>query len=371
MRSLLTILVLLTAATTAAANADVQDVRLRVQALTRPDGVQSATLTGVAARSTVARPIIVTLDIDGAVMTLTGRISRGGRLRAIGRRLALATPLASFTGIDLDVSGGLTTSLAMAAGDCVASSNGRRLDCVESAMPDPTPSPTSTPTTPGDLTDGAYDLTMAGFTPPGSRKSGSITTNPNGTRALQLWVSALDFVTLTMAADGALAGYYVWGGDAFNTVSGSATDGSTIATALLAGSFSGPTVGTYAFSMERTSQGTDGAFGGGWNLTFVGGGIQPFSGTAVLDLTVPATGLAAAAPTTLVRNGGMTAFTTAPGTCTVSPAGGTYCMLRRSIGAGAVYLHGALDAEASTGQGTFAIGAAPSIESTGTWTATR
>jgi hypothetical protein len=123
--------------------------------------------------------------------------------------------------------------------------------------------------------------------------------------------------------------------------------------------------------MERAAAGTTDAYGGAWNVTFVGGGYQPFSGTAVVDLAVPATGLATAAPTTLVRPGGTTAYTTITGTCTVAPAGGTYCMLPRAIGGGAVYLHGTLDVEGGAGQGTFAIGAAPAIDTTGTWTATR
>jgi hypothetical protein len=173
-----------------------------------------------------------------------------------------------------------------------------------------------------------------------------------------------------MATDGALSGYYVWGGDACVTVAGSATYQSTTALARLSGSFSG-FFGTYAFTMERVSEGTDSALGGTWNLTFVGGGWQPFNGTAVLDLTVPANGLATAAPTKLVRNGGMTAYTTGAGTCTVAPAGGIYCMLPRAVDGGAVYLHGMLDADGGSGQGTFAIGAAPTIESMRTWSATR
>jgi hypothetical protein len=359
-------LLVLLMATTVYANDDVQDVRLRVQNLTRPDGKQSATLTGMAAPQATAQPVVVTLQIGATTATLTGKIRRSGRLRAVGRRLALATPLASFTEIEVDVSGGLVTSFTMAAGDCVASPNGRRLDCVETSTPTPTPTPTS----PGELTDGAYDLTITGHTPVGTTESGSLTTNPDGTRTLRLWDSALDFATLTMATDGTLSGYYVMGGDAFVTVAGSATDQSTAALARLSGSFSG-FIGTYSFTMERVSEGTDGALGGTWNLTFVGGGLQPFSGTAVLDLTVPATGLATAAPTTLVRNGGMTAYTTGAGTCTVAPAGGVYCMLPRAVGAGAVYLHGMLDADGGSGQGTFAIGAAPAIDSTGTWSATR
>ena len=360
-------LLVLLMATTVYANDDVQDVRLRVQNLTRPDGKQSAMLTGMAAPQATAQPVVVTLQIGATTATLTGKISRSGRLRAVGRRLALATPLASFTEIEVDVSGGLVTSITMAAGGCEASPNGRRLDCVETSTP--TPTPTSTPP-PGDLTDGAYDLTITGHTPVGTTESGSLTTNPDGTRALLLWDHALDFATLTMATDGALSGYYVMGGDAFSTVAGSATDQSTTALARLSGSFSG-FFGTYAFTMERVSEGTDSALGGTWNLTFVGGGFQPFNGTAVLDLTVPANGLATAAPTTLVSNGGMVAYTTRAGTCTVAPAGGIYCMLPRAVGGGAVYLHGMLEADGGSGQGAFAIGAAPAIDSTGTWSATR
>ncbi len=372
-RPMATALLLLLMATTVDANDDVQDVRLRVQNLTRPDGKQSAMLTGMAAPQATAQPVVVTLQIGATTATLTGKISRSGRLRAVGRRRALATPLASFTEIEAAiVSGGLVTSLTMAAGDCVGSSNGRRLDCVETSTPIPTPTstPTPTPTSPGDLTDGAYDLTITGHTPVGTTASASLTTHPDGTRALRLWDHALDFATLTMATDGALSGYYVMGGDAFSTVAGSATDQSTTALARLSGSFSGY-FGTYAFTMERVSAGTDGALGGTWNLTFVGGGLQPFDGTAVLGLAVPASGLATAAPTTLVRNGGMTAYTTGAGTCTVAPAGGIYCMLPRVVGAGAVYLHGMLDADGGSGQGAFAIGAAPAIESMGTWSATR
>ena len=114
-------------ATTVYANDDVQGVRLRVQSLTRPDGKQSATLTGMAAPQATAQPVVVTLQIGATTATLTGKISRSGRLRAVGRRLALATPLASFTEIEVDVSGGLVPSLAMASADCIASSSGRRL----------------------------------------------------------------------------------------------------------------------------------------------------------------------------------------------------------------------------------------------------
>jgi hypothetical protein len=323
-------------------------------------------LTGLVAPVATAQAVTVTLHVDATTVTFTGKISRSGRLRAVGRRLALATPLASFTEIAVDVSGGLVTSIAMASADCIAVSNGRRLDCTETSGPTPTPTSTAA----GPLPDGAYDLTIPDHTPVGTAESGSITTNPDGTRALRLWDSALDFATLTMTTDGALAGYYVWGGDAFNTVSGSATDESTISLARLTGTFSG-SVGPYEFTMERAAAGTTDAYGGAWNVTFVGGGYQPFSGTAVVDLAVPATGLATAAPTTLVRPGGTTAYTTITGTCTVAPAGGTYCMLPRAIGGGAVYLHGTLDVEGGAGQGTFAIGAAPAIDSTGTWTATR
>lgn len=373
MRSFLMMLTLLAVAATAAANDDVQDVHLRVQNLTRPDGKQSATLTGLAAPVVPAQTISVALRIDGSTVVLAGRISRNGKLRAVGRRLALATPLASFTAIDVDVSGGLTTSLTLVAGGCVASSRGRRVDCVETTVPTPTPTltptPTPTATTPGDLVDGAYDFTIANWTQPGTTPPGSITTNPNGTRALRLWMSPLDYVMLTMAADGALTGYRVFGGDAFAMVAGSATDESTISLARLTGTYSGSFVGTQVFTMERVADGTSAAFGGTWNLTLDGGGFMPFSGTAVVDLTVPADGLGSAAPTTFVRTGGMTAYTTNTGPCTVAPAGGVYCRLPRTVGMGAVFLHGTLDAD--SGQGTFAIGEAPAIESTGTWTATR
>lgn len=582
-RAMAMALMVMVATGTAFANDDVRDVLLRVQNLTRPDGKQSATFTGRTARVATAQPVTVTLQVDATTVTLTGKISRSGRLRAVGRRLALATPLASFGEIEVDVSGGLTTALDMLAGECVASGRGRRLDCVEAGasngafvdavydlvidghtpagtsevatlhtypdgsrqltmyddalnyaplamtpalalsgyyffggdfghrvagngvdastasaarmagtltsatIPDlvfaverdtagtpssldgtwlvtftsfgpevwngagpltlavpasgrATTAPTtitgsrtytvaastcdvapaggihchlwitgpggsdllqihgsldeatgtgqgtfaegSAPgihsegawtavrdTTPEALVDGAYDFTVENWTPSGTTRPGSITTNPDGTRALRFWHGALDFATITMAADGALTGYYVFGGDAFTTVAGSAADQSTPALARLTGSYSGALVGAHAFTMERVPEGTPTTYGGTWHLTFVGGGFIPFSGTADVDLTVPADGLATAAPTTLVRNGGTTAYATAPGTCTVTPAGALYCLLPRAIGGGAVHLHGALDADA--GQGTFAIGAAPSIESTGTWTATR
>lgn len=358
MRSFMTTMALVVLATSAMANDDVQNARLRFQNLTRPDGKQTATLTGQTAPIAAAQAVTVTLQIGGTTVTLPGKISRSGRLRAGDRHLALATPLVSFTEVAVDVSGGLVTSLAMASSDCITASNGRRLDCVE-----------TTPTASGPLPDGAYDLALTGQ-PPGTTKSGSIATNSDGTRALRLWVSALDFATLAMTTDGTLSGYYVWGGDAFNTVSGSATDESTTTRARLIGTFSG-FIGPYEFTMERDAAGTAAAFGGTWNVMFTGGGFQPFSGTAVLDLDVPATGMATAAPTTLVRTGGMTAYTTVAGTCTVAPVGGTYCMLPRALGGGAVYLQGNLDVDGGSGQGTFAIGAAPAIHSTGTWTATR
>ena len=367
--ALLVALVML--ATAAMANDDVQDARLRLQNLTRPDGKQTATLTGLTAPIATAQPMTVTLQVGATIVTFTGKISRSGRLRAVGRHLALATPLASLTEIAVDVSGGLVTSLAMASANCIASSNRRRLDCVETSEPTPTPTPTATPTgPPGPLTDGAYDLTITGHTAVGTTESGSITTNADGTRALRLWDSALDFATLTMATNGALSGYYIQGGDAFIAVTGSSTDQSTTGLARLIGTFSG-FIGTYGFTMERAATGTADTFGGAWNVTFVGGGFQPFSGTAVLDLVVPPTGYATAAPTTLIRTGGMTAYTTRTGTCTVAPAGGTYCMLPPAVGSGAVYLHGNLDVDGGSGQGTFAIGAAPTIDSMGTWTATR
>jgi hypothetical protein len=211
---------------------------------------------------------------------------------------------------------------------------------------------------------------MEGRTAVGTTEAGSITTNPDGTRTVRLWTSALDFALLSMTTDAALSGYYVWGGDAFNTVTGSATDESTTERSRLVGAFTG-FVGTYPFTMERTTAGTAYGFGGAWNVTFVGGGYQPFSGTAVLNLAVPATGIATAAPTTLVLPGGTTVYATSVGTCTVAPAGATYCMLPRTIRGGAVYLHGHLDVNGGSGQGSFAIGAAPAIDSTGTWTATR
>jgi hypothetical protein len=82
---------------------------------------------------------------------------------------------------------------------------------------------------------------------------------------------------------------------------------------------------------------------------------------------VPANGNTAAAPTALVRTGGTTAYTTSAGTCDVAPAGGVYCSLPIGTppGGGAVYLHGMLDAAGGSGQGQFAIGAAPAIQSTG------
>lgn len=582
-RAITMALMVMVTASAASANEDVQDVHLRVQNLTRPDGKQTATFTGRTAPVATAQPVTVTLQIGATTVTLTGKIGRSGRLRAVGRQLALATPLAAFTRIGVTVSGGLTTALDVLAGECVAAARGRRLDCVEagassgalvdgvydlvidghtpagtsevarlhtfpdgrrqltmyddalnyaslsmtpdlalsgyywlggdfgqmvegdgedrstasaarmtgtltsSTIPDlvfalerdtaGTPSSlggswvvtftgfgfapwngtgaltltvpangraTTAPTTltgsrtltlaastcdvapaggihcllwitgpagsellqihgslddatgtgqgsfaegyapqirsegswtatrdttPEPLADGAYDLTIEQWTPPGAAWPGSITTNPDGTRAVRLWTGALDYAALTMATDGTLTGYYVLGGDAFTTVTGSAADQSTAALARLAGSYSGSFVGTHAFTLDRPAEGTPAVLGGTWHVTFDGGGFMPFSGTAVLDLTVPTSGLATAAPTTLVRTGGMPAYTTNAGPCTVGPAGGVYCPLPRTVGAGSVYLHGSLDAD--SGQGTFAIGAAPAIESTGTWTATR
>jgi hypothetical protein len=368
MRSFMTMMALVIVATSAAANDDVQDVRLRVGRLTRPDGTQSATLTGIAAPVATAQPVTVAVQVGATTVTLSGKLSRRGRLRAVGRRLALATPLASFTVIDVDVAGGLATALTLAAEDCVASLRGRRLDCVESTVPSPTPTSTPTPTptstTPGDLVDGAYDLTIDNHTPPGTTQSASVTTAADGTRALRLWVSALDFATLTMASDGALTGYYVFGGDAFSMITGSATDQSTTTLSRLTGAYSSSLV-THAFTMERVAEGTSNAFGGTWNVNLGGGGLA-----GVIDLAVPANGAATAAATTF---GSPPIYTTRAGTCTIAPAGGIYCMLPLTFPPGneAVYLQGMLDADGGSGQGTFAVGAAPVIRNQGTWTATR
>jgi hypothetical protein len=354
-------LLVLLMATTVYANDDVQDVRLRVQNLGRPDGKQSATLTGHTLLAATSRVVTVTLQVGDATVTLTGKIARSGRLRAVGRRLALATPLASFARIDVAVNGGLTTALFMDAGDCALAVRGRRLDCVETVP------------LPGTLTDGAYDLTFTDRTPPGTTEVGRITTRVDGSRTLTLHDSPLDQAGLTMEADGALSGDYVMGGDYLTNVAGSAMDQSTPALARLIGTFTGNTAGSFAFTMERSEAGTSSAFGGTWNLSLSGGGFMGFTGTAVLDVTVPADGNAAAAATTLVRSGGTTAYTTRAGTCTVAPAGGVYCMLPVSNPPGnlAVYLHGMLDADGGSGQGAFAIGAAPAMDSTGTWSATR
>ena len=280
----------------------------------------------------------MTLQIGATTATLTGKISRSGRLRAVGRRPPLATPLASFTEIEIDGE--------RRARD-VAHDGRRRLRGV-AQRPAPRLRRDVDADTDADLdADTDADLDLAGRAHrrrvrshhhratrrSERRRPGASRRIPTGRARSGSGSVALDFATLTMATDGALSGYYVWGGDAFDTVAGSATDQSTTALARLSGSFSG-FFGTYAFTMERVSEGTDSALGGTWNLTFVGGGFQPFNGTAVLDLTVPANGLATAAPTTLVRNGGMTAYTTGAGTCTVAPAGGICCMLPPAVGAG-------------------------------------
>jgi hypothetical protein len=84
-------------ATSVMANDDVQDARLRLQNLARPDGKQTATFTGRTAPIASAEPVTVTLRIGATTVTLAGKVSRTGRVRAGGRRLALATQLASFT----------------------------------------------------------------------------------------------------------------------------------------------------------------------------------------------------------------------------------------------------------------------------------
>jgi hypothetical protein len=361
MRATTAVLSVLLLTVTAHATEDVQDVRLRLQNLGRADGKQAATLTGRTAPRATTDAVTATLAIGDYTVSLGGRVTRTGRLRLVGRRLALASALAAFERIDVTITGGLATALAIAAGDCVAGSRGRRLDCVESAFP------------PGALPDGAYDLTFTDRTPPGTTEVGFLTTAPDGRRSLRLYDGALDEAFLTLETDGALTGFHVTGGDFLHQVAGSATDQSTLDVARLIGGYTGTTVGSFALLMERAAAGTPSSLGGAWNLSFAGHGFMPFSGTALLDSTVPADGDAAAAPMTLARTGGSTAYTTNAGGCDVAPAGGLHCQwpIASPPGAGSVYLHGMLDAGAGSGQGTFAIGAAPFIHSEGTWTATR
>ena len=244
----------------------------------------------------------------------------------------------------------------MDAGDCALAVRGRRLDCVETVP------------LPGTLTDGAYDLTFTDRTPPGTTEVGRITTRVDGGRALTLHDSPLDQAGLTMEADGALSGDYVMGGDYLTNVAGSAMDQSTPARSRgWIRTFTGIRRAPSRSRWNGARRARRARFGGTWNLSLSGGGFMGFTGTAVLDVTVPADGNAAAAATTLVRSGGTHGVPPRAGTCTVAPAGGVYCMLPVSNPPGnlAVYLHGMLDADGGSGQGAFAIGAAPAMDHTG------
>jgi hypothetical protein len=286
MRTIAMMLVLLlsTVSVQTAASEEFESLQSKIRNVTRPSGRQSAVLTGRVAPSADARAITTTVRVGVSTAVLRGRIGRSGRLHAIGRRLDLGTVAGPFDEIEVEFAGGLEATLVFPFPNCVREAHGRRLDCQGEVGGS------------GTLVDGAYDVTFdygGGSAPIDG--VGRLTSAADGTLSLLLHQGDLDYASLAVASDFGVSGYFIQGGDAFISVTGTADDVSSPDAAGLTGNVAARNslplhVG---FVLQRLIAGTPSTLGGTWDVHLQGSplGGPGIDGTMALTLAVPADGL--------------------------------------------------------------------------------